>query len=278
MKYLLLFAFAVNSFCTFAQYEPNALCRSLSSGNASVADTSAWSPFHNSAVLSIVPDMGNGKKVHVRASAIYNNRYAVKELSSAEVSSELHLPMVDVGLAYSRFGFSSYNENIAGIALSRYFNRYIVLSVGVDYYFVSHQEIDGTRGNVIAEVGYMCNPCKNLYIGLTAFNPFMTEVSMPGRDFKIGSIYSIGASYCFYDIVTVLCQFDKNVEYDASWHLGLQWDITDWLSAKIGCMGMPFCPDLGMRFRIKGFEVSAMVERHNALGYSSTCSLSYTFR
>jgi len=260
-----------------AQYEPLAITASTTPANATAAYHGSWTPFHNPSAMAFSRRDLKDNNIHGSASLLYNNRFAMSELSSFSAATSVKTPLASFGAAFSRFGISAYNENIVGIAVSRMFTRRFAMSVGVDYYYVEQQEIDRYRGNALCEVGLMYEPLENLVIGLHSFNPFMTKIAVNGRNFDISSVYSLGMSYSYDGHVILLGQLDSSGKHDWDWHLGVEWKILSWMSASVGCQGAPFVPDIGLGLMWKDFHLTSRFSRHYALGNTSTCSLSYLF-
>lgn len=241
-------------------------------GNATTSYEKQWTPFHNPSALS----MKKGAK-KASFSLSYNNYFTLKEFSSYAASASMFTKYIDVGVAFSRFGFSEYNENIVGLAVSRKFANRFTIAIQGDYCFVSIPKTEGTHGVFLFELGTMVDVYKGFSIGFHAFNPILSSIQFGTNKIEIPSIYSLGFSYEYLQYMTFLLQIDQQVFAPTRFKIGMEYDVNDFFVAKIGFQGFPAQPMIGFSAKYIGIQLDAKLEWYTSLGVNTGCRLSYSF-
>lgn len=251
-----------------AQQNASAIMLATAPANASAAYIEKWTFSHNPAVLS--------STANYEISAIYNNRFAMKETSSAGVSAIIPTKHVDIGVGMNFFGYSKYNEIQGGVAVSHKFSKYFQLGVQFNYYSVYFSPEEGSKGNLVAQIGLLTEVLPRFYIGFSAFNVSQSKIGIGATEKRIPSVFALGASYYFSDNFVYLLQLDKEIDYNLQWRTGFEYKIIDQLAIRLGAYGSPFVPTLGASTYLKKFRVDLNFERHPNLGINSACGLSYS--
>ena len=253
----------------WAQNEALAVVASAAPANASVAYTKTWTAFHNPAVLSA----RQSKAVALQ----YQNRYSIKELSTGAMSFSLPTKAVDIGVAFSYFGYEDYHELCSGIAFSRRLAKRFSLAVQVNYYAAYFSPSLGYKGNIIAQVGLLSEIKQGWVIGFHAFNPAQTAINYAESQKPIPAVFALGSSYAFSPELHGFFQLDKEINHPVQWRFGAEYQFVAGFYFRTGFYGNPLVPSLGTGFMLNKWRIDLQFERQSLLGISSSCSLQYIF-
>jgi hypothetical protein len=269
MKLLLISFFLLILGGLHAQQSSSAIASSKAPANASTAYKENWTAFHNPAILTT--------EKTTTVSINYENRFQLKELSTKVVRVAIPTKLVGLGLAISHFGYSQYNEMQAGLGLARSFSTKFSMGVQFNYYSVYLSPAEGSKGNLVAQVGLLTEVLPRFFVGFHAFNPAQTNIKTGITEKRIPSVFSLGSSYYFTDKLIWVAQLDKEVDYNLQWRTGFEYELIKELALRMGGYGNPFVPSLGASLQINKLQLDVNFERHPVLGINSICGLSYTF-
>lgn len=217
----------------------NVMPSSAHIANMQTARTDSWSCFQNPA--SLVQPSG------WQLAAQYENRYFLSSLNTAMLQVGYTNEHVNVGVGYSFFGYSKYQEMMAGVAFARSFGKF---SIGLQANYLTLYCGDelGYKGTFIPQIGMTVNVVPELTIGLHGFNPFVQVLTIDDQvERKLPAIYSVGMDYCWQKVLHWSVQADYDVQ--ASWRIatGVEWQAIERLVVKVGayyqqqfvgCMGV----------------------------------------
>ncbi|NCA78996.1 MAG: hypothetical protein EOM76_02240 [Sphingobacteriia bacterium] len=239
--------------------------------NASVSYVKAWLPFHNPAALS-----------HEKIGAIqlqYDNRYITKELSTALISGCYSTPYVNIGASFSYFGYSVYNEMLAGLTFARTFGDRFSVGIEFDYYTVYFSPSERYKGTVTANIGMQAKVIQNFYISFSAFNPVFSKIKTDFLDKSLPVVFSLGTLYQITEQVDWLTQLDKEVKSPLRWATGVEYHPFKEFLVNVGVYGSDYVvPTLGIGIQFSGVEFHLNTEYHTTLGFSALGALRYTFQ
>jgi len=267
-KWIILLGF--NFFLLHVQAQSNVIIpESYAAGNASEAREGDWIPFHNPALLEGI--------ANTKIAMLFENRFAVNELSTEAASVQFPINPVKIGVAISHFGFSTYSEMLAGLALAHTFDKLVTLGIQFNYYSACFSREQGNKGAILAQIGLLSEVSSNFYIGFSAFNPTRQKVHYQLVIKDIPSIFNIGTSYRFSKDFVCLTQLTKAIDSNIQWAFGFEYQPVDMLTMRLGGYGSPFIPTLGAGVKMNQFRINVNFERHPLLGITSIGELQYVF-
>lgn len=217
----------------------NVMPSSARIANMQTARTDSWSCFQNPA--SLVQPSG------WQLAAQYENRYFLSSLNTAMLQVGYTNEHVNVGVGYSFFGYSKYQEMMAGVAFARSFGKFSI-GLQANYLMLYCGDELGYKGTFIPQIGMTVNVLPELTIGLHGFNPFVQVLTIDDQvERKLPAIYSVGMDYCWQKVLHWSVQADYDVQ--ASWRIatGVEWQAIERLVVKVGayyqqqfvgCMGV----------------------------------------
>lgn len=233
--------------------------------------TDTWTAFHNPA--SLVQESHT-----IQVAAQYENRYMLAALNTASLQAAYCNPYLNVGVSFSFFGYSKYQEMMAGITLARSFGRFS-LGLQGNYITVYCGDELKYRGTFIPQTGATVDITSRLTMGLHIFNPFWQKIHIEeGSNRVLPIIYSVGTDYRFTDNLRWAVQADYDVRSTYRIATALEWQAIDLLLIKagvyyrqqlVGCMGIAITWDK-LRF-------DAHFELNPTLGVTCQGRVSYTW-
>jgi hypothetical protein len=238
--------------------------------NIGTVHSAIWSPFQNSSTLANVEN--------IEAGVLYRNSFLLKELSTKTVQLAIPTSLINIGVIYSHFGYSLYNESIAGLSFARRFSEKWSLGVSIDYYSAMMSKTDGHKGNIIAQVGLLIQPLKNLYIGFQVFNPVQTKIKSSSFLKNIPSVFSLGGSYWFSEKILLGVQVEKEIQSKILVSAGFEYLLIKNFLIKVSCRKQEYLvPGMGFGIKLKSFGIDTNFELHPILGLNSGIALTYKF-
>jgi hypothetical protein len=243
---------------------------SFVAGNASVAYREAWLPFHNPAALGGVEKIG--------FQLIYENKYITKELANKVINAWFPTKYINIGASFSHFGYSEYNEMLAGITFARQFGKHFRLGVEADYYTVFLSQSARYKGIFTAQVGAQISITDNFSIAINAFNPVFSKIKSDLVEKRLPIVFTIGTLYRIKNTVDWLVQFDKEVSSPLRWATGFEYAPVNELVIRLGCYGYnSFIPTFGAGVKFGGFRFDVNADYNSVLGFSLLGRLGYEF-
>ncbi len=245
----------------------NVIPSSTSIANTGTARNDVWTSFYNPASLV---------QTHAwQVAAQYENRSLLAELSTAMVQAAYTNKYVNVGVAYSYFGFSRYSEMMAGVTMARRFGRF---SLGLQANFLALYAGDelGYRCMAFPQIGMTVDITEQFTLGFQTFNPFIQSIRVNDSRRALPAIYSLGTDYRFYEGLRWLVQVDYDVNATFRIATGFEWQAIDQLCVKLGTYYHDYligCLGVGLVFHDFSFDMNA--ELHPVLGINLLGKLAY---
>lgn len=232
--------------------------------------TDTWTAFQNPASLI----QANTCQVAVQ----YENRYMLSALNTALVQAAYCNKYVNVGVSFSFFGYSKYQEMMAGVALARSFGRF---SLGLQGNYVAIYCGDELkyRGTFIPQIGATVDIIPQLTIGIHGFNPFWQRISIDADvDKALPIIYSVGMDYRCLEGLRWGVQVDYDVHTTYRIATALEWQAIDLLVLKAGVYyQQQFVGCMGVGITWHNLRFDAHFELNPTLGVTCQGRLCYVF-
>lgn len=237
-------------------------------GNASVSLFDVWGVNNNQAGLA--------KLEESQLSALYEDKYHVKETATQAFAYVLHTKSGNFALSYNHFGYSEYSEHIGGLAFARELGKYLSLGVQFDYYHYDQTADYGDKGVALIEIGLIAEPIENFFIGVHTFNPSQSQLA-DYQDERVETNFRFGISYYFTEGVLVAVETAKGIDSDAKFKAGIEYEPIEHLYFRTGLATGPTQYTFGMGYTFEHFTFDLGFATHPQLPVSSQLSLTYSF-
>ncbi len=132
-------------------------------GYACIMKKGFWSCFQNQALLAFNSSASFGVN--------YENRFGISELGTKTAGLIIPAGKASVGAAWSRFGYSDFKRDMAGLACGLKLSEKLAAGVQIDYF---SERTSGEYNNIQSvtfETGLIFIPSENIMLGIHLFNP-----------------------------------------------------------------------------------------------------------
>lgn len=270
MKKVVLFAAFLAIQCLNAQV-PDILPAGTSIANTQTARTDIWCAFGNPA--------GMIQSDRFQFAFQYENKYLLAELSTATAQAAYCNPYLNVGICYSYFGYSKYNEMLAGISLAHDFGGKFSLGIQGNYYAAYCGDDIGYRGTFLPQIGMTAHLGKNFTLGFHTFNPFQQKLKGELAEKRLPSLFCLGSDYRFAKDFRWLVQIDREVSSSFRFATGFEWQAIEQLCIKLGGYGYQyFVGCLGFELKFGDFRFDINCELHPLLGLNMLGKVGYAIK
>lgn len=269
MKRFLFILLLAPHACMLAQVS-NLIASSSSLAQTSVADSRSWSAFQTPAALA--------RYSRNELAFLFDNRFFIKELSNKSLQAAFVTDKVNVGLAFSHFGYSLYHEMMAGVGLARNFAD--KFSIGVQFnYYTSYFAADNLyRSAILGQAGLMLFLSPKFHVGFHSFNPFQTHLKSEYSYKRLPSVYSLGLEYFMSERFTCRMQGDREIASNYRLALSFDYRFPELIMVKLGAYASQYLvPCLGLRIDLLSFAFDLNCELHPVLGLNSLGMITYKF-
>lgn len=183
-----------------------------------------------------------------------DRRFDLEELTTISVALAKNVGFGTVGLNVSQYGFDAYAEQKIGLSYARLLTDYFALSGQVD---MLGFKIDGF-GNTYkytVEFGIYSRLSDKVHLAAHIFNP--TSIQLTDNE-EIDSRISIGAKYIPSNKVKLYSEFEKIIDRDVQFKLGVTYKVIDDLDINIGSNLTTQAFNFGFQYKIKdAFTIAA---------------------
>lgn len=243
--------------------------RAAGMGTSSVMLTDFWSSNVNQAGLAFYKTTAAG--------LYYENRFLVKELSLKGLAFVLPTKSGTLGVNYSYFGYSLFNQNKVGVSYSMAFGKNFAVGVQLDWMSIHLGETYGTKNALTFEVGMLGNISEHLKAGVHIFNPTNTKLSDYQNE-RIPTVINAGLAYDFSGKVLVCAEAEKNIYEKTNIKAGVEYHFVQMAYLRAGISTQPSLATFGLGLDFKNFKFDLAGSIHQQLGFSPQMSLVYQFK
>lgn len=249
----------------YAQLYPGP--RSAALGTASAALDHPSSIFQNPAGIA------NQSKPFIAFS--YEQHFLDPDLGSQNALLIIPFHKHVMGLSFSRYGFSEFASQSAGLTYARSFSGALSLALTFRVHQI-HISQYGTASAYSLDAGLQFHLTEKVIIGSGISNPGKSEyANLPGTVVPLS--LRVGLCYLLSDKVLVLSDLDKFLGHQIDLKFGVEYKPLKSFALRGGMSANPYKQYAGFGFSLKGMTVDAAVSSHPDLGISPNLGLSYEF-
>ncbi len=239
--------------------------KGLAMGNIRTVSTDATSLFGNQAGLAQLT-----KK---NAFVFGENRFLLPNVNQFSAGFALPTTSGSFGFAVQYFGFDGYNEQKIGLAFARKLTQKLSIGAQMDYLNLRIPEY-GNSGKVTFELGIQAQISQKLMIGTHIFSPITIDWN---ETEVVPTIFAIGGRYQPSKKLTLSAEVEKDFEYPLNVKFGLDYQIIEPLSFRVGFSTFPVQNSFGIGLHLKNMTIDLASVFHPILGVSSGISISQNF-
>lgn len=235
-------------------------------GNASVTLADEWSMFNNIGGLA--------RNENTLGFLTYQNRYGVPEFNTFGGGFVKPLLNGVAGIGVFRFGDDLYNEQKINVGFS---NKFGLTSLGLNANYLQYNiEGSGTRGVLTLDFGGLVDITEYLVFGAQVTNINQAKLS-PFTGEKVPTVMSAGLSYRPSKELILNAEVEKDLDFDAYFKMGLEYQLVDKVAIRTGLVTEPFESAFGIGFTPSAFDVDYAFKNNPDLGDIHELSITYRF-
>ena len=206
----------------------------------------------------------------------YENRFQVFELSALNFAlAKNYNKLGTFGFVMKKFGFSQFNEFMAGLVYAKKLSNSFSAAIQFDYFNTSILGY-GNKSTFSFETGLLYKLSNQLTIGIHVTNPFpITFVD----DQDIPTIINLGVKYKVSDYLNIYGEFEKHINYNFYLKSGIEYSPIDIFTLYFGFRNdFQNSSDFSLGFKYKfndkiNIELSTLYNL--TLGLSPTVGFNY---
>ena len=263
--YLLLLLLFVNT-SNIAQINPGA--RQISIANADVAlANDVFTLFNNPAGLAQI----NWKEVGVYYSPA---PFGLTELANGYVAYQQPFSFGSLGIGGMTYGYELYRESKIILGYSYNYDNILFLGAAINYQTYSIQNY-GSTGVFYLNLGGLVYILDDLRWGFSTNN--INRATIGDQNDQIPVVFSTGFSFDILQNFSLNASLVKDIRYDLSLAFGIDYDIIEYLSLRIGAADNPskFTAGIGINYSILGLDYAFFT--HPDLGLTHQVGLTLSF-
>lgn len=241
--------------------------RPAAMANAALSFTDVWSLYHNQAGIAYLDGPTAG--------VFYESRFLMREFAFSGLAAAMPLGNGAVGLSYTGFGFSVYQENKVGLAYAQKLAKTFSASVQLNYHNTRiNTDGYGSRSNVTAELGVRMDVSKKVVIAAHLYNPLRAKMNDFNNE-RLPTVLRLGGAYRISDDLLLAIETEKDIEQEPLFRGGIEYRPADILFLRVGASNQPGLLAFGFGFAFDAWRFDIATSYHNLLGYSPQASLTY---
>lgn len=206
------------------------------------------------------------------ALAVGQRRFSLNELSSVAVAAAYPTNSGTFAIQLQYFGFENFNEQKIGVGYGRKLGE--KLSIGAQVSWLSTQIAQyGSSGLPVLEIGLQSAIVKNLSLNAHLINPFAPEIT---EGENLPTTLRVGLTYSPSEQVKIHAQADKDIDFDARFRTGIEYDLSSLLFIRAGVATNPGQISFGFGVKLEnGFGLDIGTAFHQQLGLIPGLGLRY---
>ena len=268
-RYLLLILSQLFTFFTFATNSNATLgaVQSSLAGNDMFVQN-VWAAHNNVALLGNIDQL--------QAGVFYQNRFMLKQLGLKAFATALPLKNSAFGLSYNTFGYSVYQENQLKLAYGMKLGEKVSAGVGLSWLNNQINSEYAQKYNfIIPEMAVTFRVTKTLSVATSVFNPMMQKIKSSRYNERVPTIFKLGAQYKFSDKAILHTQINKDLDFDASLKVGIEYLASEKINLYGGIATTPTIAAFGVGYKVNNWNINFGASVHQQLGVTPSVGIIY---
>jgi long-subunit fatty acid transport protein len=246
---------------SFEQSGAGARAKGLGGAYAAVAND-LWTVFYNPAGLVHLK--------HFQAGIFYSPQpFGIAELAFGTAAIALPTSVGNVGVSFQRYGFDLYREVTGTLS---YANRLFDVGLGTNIHYHSlFIQNYGSAATMAIDIGATVVMMHDIVWGIAFKN--VTASAIGRSQEKLPQLFMLGLSYRPTENVTLALDYEKETKFDAALHFGTEYQIVDFVAARLGFSENPsqYAGGIGLHYEQLKFDYAFTT--HGELGLSHQLSI-----
>jgi hypothetical protein len=200
--------------------------------------------------------------------------FGLNELANGYIAYTEPLGFGSAGIGAMTYGFDLYRESRLLLSFSTLYLNKFFAGVSFNYHIVSIQGY-GNKSVFYLNAGCLGYLTDELRIGFYIQN--INQASFTPHENQIPFVLNAGLSYNIYEILSLNFDVEKDIRYNVSVKSGINYDLIDNLSLRLGFANEPseFSCGIGIHFSYFNFDYSVFT--HPDLGLTHQAGIIISF-
>ncbi|MCU0342946.1 MAG: hypothetical protein MUF28_03890 [Ignavibacterium sp.] len=254
------------SFSAYSQYNPGAKQISLSNSDVALSND-VFSLFNNPAGLAQM----NWREIGVYYSPA---PFGLSELANGYAVYNEPTSIGSFAIGGMSYGFELYRESKISLGYSYNYLNSFFAGLTLNYQTISIQNY-GDDGALSLNLGLLAYIANNFRLGFSIQN--MNRATFGSEKDQIPMILNTGLSYDVADELTLNFAVEKDIKYKSSFQFGINYDLIDYLSLRIGFSNEPSKYSAGIGINYSLFSLDYAMFTHNDLGLTHQAGIIISF-
>jgi len=261
-----LFILFILSIPNIAQINPGARQISLANSDVALAND-VFTLFNNPAGLAQL----NWKEVGIYYSPA---PFGLTELANGYVAYQQPFSFGSLGIGGMTYGYDLYRESKIILGYSYNYEKIFFIGAAANYHSYSIQNY-GSTGVFYFNLGALVYILDNLRWGFSINN--VNRATVGDQDDQIPVVLSTGFSFDILNNFSLNFALEKDVRYDPSISFGIDYDIIEYLSLRLGGSNNPsrFTGGVGINYSIVNLDYAFFT--HPDLGFTHQVGIILSF-
>jgi hypothetical protein len=261
-----LFFLSILKLTILAQFNPGARQISLANSDVALAND-VFTLFNNPAGLAQL----NWKEVGIYYSPA---PFGLTELANGYVAYQQPFSFGSLGIGGMTYGFDLYRETKIILGYSYNYDNIFFVGAAANYHSYSIQNY-GSTGVFYFNLGVLVYILDNLRWGFSTSN--VNRATVADQDDQIPVILSTGFSFDILNNFSLNFALEKDIRYDPSISFGIDYDIIEYLSLRLGGANNPsrFSAGVGINYSIVSLDYAFFT--HSDLGFTHQAGIIISF-
>ena len=250
----------------YGQFYPGAKQISLSHSDVALAND-VFALFSNPAGLS---------QINWREVGIYYSPapFGLSELANGYAAYLEPFEFGSVAIGGMSYGYELYREAKVTAGYSFNYNNIFFIGLSANYHSFSIQDY-GSTGVLYFNLGGLAYITNDLRWGFAVDN--LNRASLADADDQIPMIFNTGFSYNVINSLSFNLALEKDIRYNPSIKVGIDYDIIEYLSLRLGTANEPAKFSFGIGINYSMFNLDYALFTHPDLGLTHQAGIILSF-
>jgi len=265
-KVIFILFFSILNITNIAQINPGA--RQISIANSDVAlANDVFTLFNNPAGLAQM----NWKEVGIYYSPA---PFGLTELANGYVAYQQPFSFGSLGIGGMTYGYELYRESQIILGYSYNYENIFFIGAAANYQSYSIQNY-GSTGAFYLNLGGLVYILDDLRWGFSTSN--VNRATVGDQDDQIPVVFTTGFSFDILKNFSLNLSLEKDVRYDPSISFGIDYDLIEYLSLRIGAADNPskFTAGVGINYSILSLDYAFFTHPDLGLTHQAGVTLSF---
>lgn len=264
--FILFIIFCLANIDVYGQFYPGARQISLSYSDVALAND-VFALFNNPAGLS---------QINWREVGIYYSPapFGLSELANGYAAYLEPFQFGSVAIGGMSYGFELYREAKVTAGYSYNYDNIFFIGLSINYHSFSIQNY-GNTGVVYLNLGGLAYITNYLRWGFAFDN--LNRASLADTDDQIPMVFNTGFSYNILNSLSLNLALEKDIRYNPSIKIGVDYDIIEYLSIRLGTANEPAKFSFGIGINYSMFNLDYALFTHPDLGLTHQAGIILSF-